>query len=68
MRDIGNLFNQSTDEDYYKPIRITNGFDNKNNNTEYEAKGDKDKILLPEEYLNMIRPYLSDIINHCKAQ
>ena len=68
MRDIGNLFNQSTDEDYYKPIKTTNGFDNKNNYTEYEAKGDKDKILLPEEYLNMIRPYLSDIINHCKAQ
>ena len=68
MRDIGNLFNQSTDEDYYKPIKTTNDFDNKNNYREYEAKGDKDKILLPEEYLNMIRPYLSDIINNCKAQ
>ena len=31
IRDIGNLFNQSIDEDYYKPIKTTNGFDNKNN-------------------------------------
>ena len=30
--------------------------------------GDKDKILLPEEYFNMIRPYLRDIINNHKTQ
>ena len=41
--------------------------DNKNNYIEYESKGDKDKIVLPEEYLNMIRPYLRDIINDHKA-
>ena len=29
---------------------------------EYENKGDKDKNLLPKEYLDMIRPYLSDMI------
>ena len=68
IRDIGNLFNQSIDEDYYKSIKTTNGFDNKNNYIEYENKGDKDKNLLSKKYLDMIRPYLSDIINHHKTQ
>ena len=44
IRDVGNLFNQSVDKDYYKPIKPTNGFDNRNNYKEYESKGDKDKI------------------------
>ena len=56
----------SIDEDYYKPI-ITNGaFDN--NYIQYESKGNKDKILKISEYLDMIRPYLSDIINNHKTQ
>ena len=38
-------------------------FDNKNNQIEYESKGDKDKKISPKEYLNMIRPYLDDLIN-----
>ena len=62
------LFNQSTDEDYYKPIKTTNGFDNKNNYIENERKGDKNKNLSPKKYLDMIRPYLSDIINDHKTQ
>ena len=67
IRDVGNLFNQSTDEDYYQPIKTTNSFDNKNNYIKNENKGDKDKILLSKEYLNMIRPYLSDMINDHNA-
>ena len=35
---------------------------------EYEGKGDKDKHLSPKEYLNMIRPYLSDMIIDYKTQ
>ena len=35
---------------------------------EYESKGYKDKILSIKEYLNIIRPYLSDIINDHKTQ
>ena len=66
-RDIGNFFNQSTNEDYYKPIETTNGFDNKNNYIEYEGKGGKDKNLSPKEYLDMIKTYLSDIVNNYKA-
>ena len=62
------MFNQSIDEDYYKPIETTtNGFDNKNNYIEYESKGDKDKTLLPIEYLDMIKPYLTDMINNHKT-
>ena len=60
------MFNQSTDQDYYKPIKTTGVFDNKNNYIEYESKGDKDKNLPPKEYLDMIRPYLSDMIDDHK--
>ena len=58
------LFDLSFDEDYYKPI-ITNDAFNSNYN-EYESKGDKDKISSMKKYLNMIRPYLGDIINDHK--
>ena len=34
----------------------------------YESKRDKDKILSIKEYLAMVRPYLSDIINNHKTQ
>ena len=54
------------DEDYYKQI-ITNG-DFNDNYIQYESKGNKDKVLTPSEYLDMIRPYLSDIINDDKTQ
>ena len=38
------------------------------NYIEYESKGDKDKNLSPKEYLNIIRPYLSDMINDHKKR
>ena len=44
MKDIGSLLNQSTDKDYYKPIKTTIVFDNKNNYIEYESKGDKKNL------------------------
>ena len=71
MRDVANLFNrvsfnQSTDEDYYKPIKTKNIFNG--NYNEYESKEDKDKNLLPKEYIDLIRPYLSDIINDHKTK
>ena len=56
----------SIDEYYYKPI-ITNGAFN-TNCIQYESKGNKDKILTIYEYLGMIRPYLSNIINDHKTQ
>ena len=55
----------SIDEDYYKPI-ITKGAFN-NDYIDYESKGDKGKNISIKKYLNMIRPYLRDIINDHKT-
>ena len=68
--DIRNLFNgvpfnQSIDDDYYKPVTTKSAFNG--NYIEYESKEDKDKNWSPKEYLDMIRPYLSDIINNHKT-
>ena len=58
--DIRNLFNgvalNEIDENYYRPIRTKSAFNG--NYIKYESKGD---------YLDMIRPYLSDIINDDKT-
>ena len=52
IRDIRNLFNQSIDEDYYKPIRTKSAFNG--NYIKYESKVDRSKKLLPKKYLDMI--------------
>ena len=59
-----NLFKPK--EDKYKPMRIGNGFSS--NYTEYKINGDKDKTLSIKDYLDEIKPYLSDIINDHKTQ
>ena len=64
-RDIENLFNQLTDEDYYKSIKTKSAF--KGNYIEYESNGDQDKNLSHKKYLDTIRPYLGDIINDHKT-
>ena len=52
------------DRDYYKPIRTDSGFVVRNDNyMEYTSKGDRYENLSPKEYLNMIKPYLRDLIN-----
>ena len=56
----------SIDEDYYKPIITNSNFNN--NYIQHESKRNKDKILTTSEYLDMIRLYLSDIINDHKTQ
>ena len=70
IRDIENLFKiylfDEIDEDYYKTAKTKCAFNV--NYIEYEGKGEKDKNLLPKEYLDMIIPYLSDIINDHKTQ
>ena len=66
IRDVKDLFDLSIDEDYYKPIIIKGAFNN--NYIQYESKGDTGKNLSIKKYLNMIRPYLSDIINDHKSQ
>ena len=55
----------SVDGDYYKPIITNSAFNN--NYIQYESMGDKGKLSI-KEYIDVIRPYLSDIINNHKAQ
>ena len=55
----------SIDEDYYKPIIAKSAFDG--NYIQYESKGDKGKNLSIKKYLNIIKPYLIDIINEHKT-
>ena len=50
----------SIDEDYYKPIRTNSSFDDMY--IEYDSKGNKNKALSIKEYFNIIRPYLTDLI------
>ena len=56
----------SIDEDYYKPITTNGAFNN--DYFQYESKGDRGKNLSIKKYLDMIRPYLSDIINDHKTK
>ena len=59
IRDVKHLFDLSIYEDYYKSIKTNDAFNS--NFIEYESKGDKNN-------LNMIKPYLIDIINDHKTQ
>ena len=47
-----------------KSIKTNSAFNG--NYIEYKSNGDRDKNLSPNKYLNMIKPYLSDIINDNK--
>ena len=61
IRDIENLFDEASEEDYYKPILVKSSFNG--NYKYYESRGDKEKELSVKQYLNMIMPYLYDLIN-----
>ena len=56
----------SVGEDYYKPIIAKGAFNS--SYIQYESKGDKGKNLSIKKYLNMIKPYLSHIINDHKTR
>ena len=43
-------------KNYYKPIRTKGTFND--NYIEFESRGDKDKNLSPEDYLDIIKPFL----------
>ena len=63
---IRTLFRE-LDIDYYKPIRTDRGFAEQNDNyMEYTRKEDRYENLSPKEYLNIIRPYLRDLVNEHK--
>ena len=59
------MFDNIDDDDYYKPILVKSSFHE--NYKYYESRGDKDKKLSIEQYLDVIKPYLSDLINDHKA-
>ena len=64
IRDLRTLYELEEEKDYYKPQKVKGAFDD-----EYiknESNGDKGKLLSIEECLNMIRPYLSNIIDDHK--
>ena len=64
LRDIRNLFEHEEEENYYKPVRVSNFWSN--NCIEYKSNDDRNKTLSAEEYLHKIRQYLKDIINNLK--
>ena len=64
LKKTRNLFEHEEVKNYYKPVGVTNLWSK--NYIEYESNGDKNKILLVEEYLNKISSYLKDIINNLK--
>ena len=60
---IRTLFKE-LDRDYYKPIRTDSGFAGRNDNyIEYTSNVDRYENLSPKEFLNVIRPYLRNLIN-----
>ena len=62
FRNTRNLFEH---ENYYKPVMLS--IFSCNNYIEYESKGDINKTLLAENYVNKIRTYLKDINNLKKS-
>ena len=59
------MFDADNNEDYYEPILVKSSFNE--NYKYYKSGGDKDKKLLIEHYFDVIKPYLSDLINKNKA-
>ena len=64
LRDVKNLFDHEEEDNYYKPVRVSNFWSS--SSIEYESNGDRNKALSFEEYLNKITLYLKDTINNLK--
>ena len=62
--DLYYLFNEDDEEDYYEPVEIKSAFDN--SYIQYESRGDRDANLSLAEYLNIIIPYLREMIDNHK--
>ena len=60
------LFNESNEEDYYKPSEVKSDFNG--GYVLYESRGDNDGRLSIDEYFNIIRPYLKDLIDDHKSK
>ena len=66
IKEIKNIFNKINEEDYYEPIKTKSAFND--DYMEYESIGHKDNNLTLEQYLNIIRSYLIEMIDNHKAQ
>ena len=64
LRNFRDVIGTEEEKNYCKPIRESIFWSN--NYIEHESNSDRNKILLVEEYLNEIRPYLNEIINNLK--
>ena len=64
--DLYYLFNEDDEEDYYEPAEIKSAFDN--SYIQYESRGDRDANLSLAEYLNIIIPYLREMIDNHKER
>ena len=60
------LFNTFNEEDYYKPEEVKSAVDG--SYMLYESNGDKDAKLSIDEYFDIIKPYLKDLIDDYKAK
>ena len=63
---LDKLLNRLNEEDYYKPTEVKSAFDG--GYMLYECKGDNDNMLSIDEYFDIIRPYLKDMIDNHKAR
>ena len=61
---IDYLFNE--EDDYYKPKEVKRAFDG--GYILYESRGDNDARLSIDEYFNIIKPYLKDMIDDHKPK
>ena len=58
LGDINNLFEHEEEENYYKPVRVSNFWSNI-----LKSIGNRNNVPSVEEYLNKIRPYLKSSMN-----
>ena len=64
--DLDYLFNELDEVDYYEPKEVKSAFDG--SYILYESKTDEDARLSIDEYFDIIRPYLKDMIDSRKAR
>ena len=65
ITDLELLFDEIDENDYYKPILVESFYED--GYKEYESRGDMNKSLSIEEYLDKIIPYLKELIDNHKA-
>ena len=59
IRDMKKIVKQQQEENYYKPKRVSNFWNN--NYFQFESNCNRNKSLSPGEYINKTEPYLRDI-------